>query len=319
MADLVSAGPAGESSGVLARFNFRKKAIKQLPVLDANLKKVTEGPVSVVIHPTNACNAKCPMCRYADLRAANESIPLDVLMRAIRDLGEMGTKSIVISGGGEPIIYNGLSEVIEVASSLGIKIGLVTNFIRVSEKLMKAIVDNLSWIRISVNAATAETYKLVQGMEPKVFPKLIENIRTLVEQRNERHAKLIIGASCIVQKGNCREVGDFLDLCTDLGVDYAFYRPVQKWSPTASLMAGSLGLTKSDIDEMRSIVQQKLNDGRKFVPNNLDKLLALFLAFDEPKKNFLVLLPILLTNVFKKKRAKRRLHLESGHCRPRRI
>jgi radical SAM protein with 4Fe4S-binding SPASM domain len=278
-------GPAGESNGVLARYNFRAKAVKHLDLLNSNLKVVKEAPSSVVIHPTNACNAKCPMCRYADLRETNETIPLDTMKSVITELGKLGTKSIIFSGGGEPIIYQGLSEAIELAASYGIKIGLVTNLIRISPKLMNVIVDNLSWVRVSINAATPTAYEVVQGMDPSVWPRLMENLKNMVETRSKRNeSKLVIGGSFIVQKGNYKEVGDFLDLCTELGLDYAMYRPVQKWSPTAALMAGSLALTKEMLNEIRKIVHQKLeNNLISYCDNNLSKVADLFTAVDSIK------------------------------------
>lgn len=283
--DVVSTGPAGESKGVLARYNFRAKAVKHIDVLASNLKVIKEAPVSVVIHPTNACNAMCPMCRYANLRETSETIPIDIMKRTITELGKMGTKSIIFSGGGEPTIYQGLTEAIELAASYGIKIGMVTNFIRVGPKLMDTIVDNLSWVRVSINAATAQAYKIVQGMEPAVWPLMLENIKNLVNNRNKKNTKLVIGGSFIVQKGNYRESGQFLDLCTDLGMDYVIYRPVQKWSPTAALMAGSLALTKEMIEEVRTIGQDKLKENmRKFCDNNLAKAADLFTVFDAPKE-----------------------------------
>ena len=272
---------------MLARYNFRNKAVKHLPVLEANLAQNTVGPVSVVIHPTNACNAKCPMCRYADLRETNETIPLDIMTKMITELGEMGTKSIIFSGGGEPIIYNGLADMIKLAASYGIKIGMVTNFIRVSDKMMEAVVDNLSWVRISVNAASTEAYKTAQGMDPIVWDMLIANMKKLVKRRNEKQTKLVIGASFIVQKSNWRDVYNFVELCTELGVDYVIFRPVQKWSETASLMANSLALSKAEIDEMASLIDVKLKQvresGRHIVANNLDKVYSLFFKIDEKK------------------------------------
>jgi len=282
--ETIVTGHAGESKGALARYNFKGKAVKHTNVLRANLTVIKDAPVSVAIHPTNACNAKCPMCRYADLRETSETIPLDIMKRTVTDLGKMGTKSIIFSGGGEPTIYSGLDEVIELAASYGIKTGLVTNFIRISPKLMDAIVDHVSWARVSINAYSAEAYRVVQGMDPVVWPKLLENMKRLVAARNAKGTKLAIGGSFIVQKGNYKESGDFLDLCTDLGLDYAIFRPVQKWSPTAALMADSLGLTREMLGELRLIATEKLkNNTKKFCDNNLSMAADLFTSIDAIK------------------------------------
>jgi radical SAM protein with 4Fe4S-binding SPASM domain len=149
---------------------------------------------------------------------------------------------------------------------------------------METIVDHFSWARVSINASSADAYKIVQGMDPVVWPKLWENIKNMINARNKKGTNLAIGGSFIVQKGNYKEAGTFLDLCTDCGMDYAIYRPVQKWSPTAALMAGSLGLTKEMIEELRSIGTKKLSERtRKFCDNNLSKVADLFTVVEEPK------------------------------------
>ena len=243
-----------------------------------------EPPVSVVIHPTNACNAKCPMCRYADLRVTNETIPLEKMKEIVTELGKVGTKTIIFSGGGEPEIYQGLDEIIELAASYGIKMGMVTNHIRCSPKLNNAIVNHLSWIRISINASTANGYEKAQGMEKSVWPILLESIKKTVELRNERKSNLVIGGAYVIQQGNYTEVGDFVDLCSDLKMDYAVFRPIQKFSDTASLQAGSLGLTKNQFQEMQTIIDEKIkNNTKNWCDNNLSQVAYMFTRMDEKK------------------------------------
>jgi radical SAM protein with 4Fe4S-binding SPASM domain len=278
-------GPAGDRTGVLSRYNFRSKAINHLPVLEANLKRVTYGPVSVVVHPTNACNAECPMCRYAGLRQEAETIPLTVLKAALNDLALLGVRSIVISGGGEPLVYPHLDEVIDEAASLDLRIGVVTNFIAANDRIITSIANHVDWIRISINAASPAVYDVVQGVQSDVWPKLLQKIDRLAQEKTRKGSKLTIGAGFIVQKGNYRDVGDFLDLCQQLALDYAIYRPVQKSSPTASLAADSLGLTATQLHELDLIVNRRLPklDSGETIPNNLEKILDLFLQLEAAK------------------------------------
>lgn len=285
ISESVEAGPAGDSAGVLSRYNFHHKAVKHLALLEANLPQVRQGPVSVVIHPTNACNARCPQCRYADLRQAHETIPFETLAQTIKQLAALGTRSIILSGGGEPTIYAGLTEVIELAASRGLKIGLVTNLLRLSEALLQSLLQHLDWVRVSINAAGPAAYQVVQGMKPQAFHRLRENLAELVRRRDANKHRLVIGGSFIVQKGNYREAGEFLDFAQNLGLDYVIYRPVQKWSETASLQAGSLGLTPEELLTLERLIDQKLSDRhhRKSIPHNLDKVVGLFSQFEEPK------------------------------------
>lgn len=280
----IEIGIVDESKGALARYNFKNKAINHLDSFTSNLKVIKEPPVSVVIHPTNACNAKCPMCRYADLRVTNENIPLDKMKEIVHQLGKLGTKSIIFSGGGEPEIYAGLDEIIEIGASYGIKMGMVSNHLRYSPKLLDAIINHLSWLKISINAATPEAYEKAQGMDVAVWPKLLENIKKTVNIRNERKTKLVLGGAFVVQQGNYKDVGIFVDMCSELGLDYAVFRPIQKFAETASLEAGSLSLTPEQFKELTEIcVEKEKNNTMKWCDNNLSKIPDIFTIVDRKK------------------------------------
>lgn len=265
----------------MRRFDFNLKAIKHLKTLEENFKHVENAPVSIAIHPTNNCNANCPMCRYAGLNRA-ETIPFHILNRTVEELGEIGVKSIILSGGGEPTIYRGLEHIIYRAGQSGLQIGLVTNFIRVKGELIGAIAKNCSWVRISLDAATSETYSKIHGTTPNVFHKVLTNIEILLSENN---CKPTVGASMIVQKNNFREVNRFLDLCGKLGLDYAQFRPVQHESPTApTIQKKILDLTAKERTELKHNIESYLKNSTDKIPSNLDSLIGLFSTLETLNK-----------------------------------
>src|SRR4030095_4982166 len=82
-------------------------------------------PLYVKMKVFYGCNLKCEMCNHwRDRRPA--PVSAERISEIIRELGEMGTKKIHISGG-EPMLRPQIPEFVELASSLGIKVTMTTN------------------------------------------------------------------------------------------------------------------------------------------------------------------------------------------------
>lgn len=79
------------------------------------------------IHPTLGCNLFCKHC-YSSSGPSVSKIKLDVadLMNVISDAYEMGYKVVAFSGG-EPLMYDGLDQLLVHAKSLGMKTTITTN------------------------------------------------------------------------------------------------------------------------------------------------------------------------------------------------
>jgi len=129
-------------------------AASQIPVkiiLDTELvKKIKSGtipPVHVQFMPTNRCNLNCSFCSCA---ARNKNIEMDfnLAKKIIDDLKDLGCKAVTITGGGEPLFYPQIEELIEYFYRKKIKIGLVTNGLLL-HKVSKDTLNKLVWCRIS--------------------------------------------------------------------------------------------------------------------------------------------------------------------------
>jgi len=118
------------------------------PEIVAVIKRGFIPPVHLQINPTNACNLNCPFCSCA-MRNRWEQIEFERLMKFVRTCASMGARAMTITGGGEPLLYPNINELIRQSVSLGIKVGLVTNGTQF-EKLLGSTIDRLMWIRISV-------------------------------------------------------------------------------------------------------------------------------------------------------------------------
>lgn len=134
------------------------------------------GPLVVDLDPTTACDLDCPECISSNV-LHNGSFSRERLLTLGKELVDIGTKGVVLIGGGEPLMHPATKELMWLLSDSGIKVGLVTNGTLLHRYLFE--VDQcLEWVRVSVDAATEGTYDEFRPARRRnsVFRSVIENI-----------------------------------------------------------------------------------------------------------------------------------------------
>ncbi len=188
------------------------------------IKKLLMGdipnPVFVTIDPSNYCNSNCKHCFVKDYNKDNRAnLDKDLMIKIIKDLRWGGVKAMAFCGGGEPLMNPATLDAIIACGDVGLENGLITNGTLLDDKIMDAVLNNSSFIRLSVDAATKETYKEVHGIDK--FDGVINNIKYLTTH-NENGTE--VSASFLITKDNYMEVYSFADLMTRLGVDRITYK-----------------------------------------------------------------------------------------------
>ena len=111
-------------------------------------------PIHVQLNPTNACPFNCSFCSCKN-RDRGKSMDIDIAKRMIAKFATLGTKAVTITGGGDPLAYPHINDLIDIIHSYGMKIGLVTNgfyFYKLKEKTTRKI----TWCRISLSDELTE-------------------------------------------------------------------------------------------------------------------------------------------------------------------
>jgi len=120
-------------------------------------------PNHLQLNITNKCNLKCTFCSCAD-RDLSQWLTAGKILTELKKFKELGGKSVTIAGGGDPTVHPAFDEIIDEIDRLGIKIGLVTNGIRL-DKFKN--VAKLTWCRISLsycNPIRDSWRKLIQDL-----------------------------------------------------------------------------------------------------------------------------------------------------------
>jgi sulfatase maturation enzyme AslB (radical SAM superfamily) len=127
-------------------------------------------------HPCDICNLTCCGCTYGHDDPERKPPPINFPIQAINKISQLKPRSMVIIGGGEPTLYRSgkyrLQEAVEeiTSTNAGIALALVSNGTYLPPGNWP---NRLSWIRLSLDAATEETYLAFRGKP--LFSRVIKN------------------------------------------------------------------------------------------------------------------------------------------------
>ena len=188
-----------------------------------------EFPIHIEIDPTSTCQQDCLRCSYKQqidgkrdyiIHNQNTRLPFERFVSLINEFKHLGIRALTLSGGGEPLIYPGIDSIIDHILSSNIQYGVITNL---STKIDADLISQAIWIRVSLDAASPETYNVVhRPKNQNAFRLVCENIYSLVA-RNE---SLDLGVNFLVQPENYTEIYEATRLVKELGASYIRFSPV---------------------------------------------------------------------------------------------
>jgi MoaA/NifB/PqqE/SkfB family radical SAM enzyme len=191
-------------------------------------------PIRVVLEPTNKCNHNCFFCCYSNFRANNPvSLSREKLFELAEDFKELGVKSVSLVGGGEPMIHPAIYDLIHWFYENNILISITTNGSTFRDSEIDTIVRASTYIRVSLNAATAETHNIINAPKNVQFERIINNIEKLRKHRDKIGSNMLIGIRNAIHDKNCHEIEEMVDLAERLKVDYIMFASVL-WESAAS-------------------------------------------------------------------------------------
>lgn len=133
----------------------------------AKLRSGKGMPIVTHVLPNSNCNAKCAFCSVGE--RPTETMPFAHLTEYLDQLELLGLKAVIISGGGNPILYRDkvtgqdFNNLVDNIHRRGLQIGLITNGMPLSDypqevggprKSWRAVrpetLDKLTWCRISM-------------------------------------------------------------------------------------------------------------------------------------------------------------------------
>lgn len=149
-----------ESAHVLAdRPNWNRMTdyadLRKQPRIDLAREIPLNAPLTVYVEPTNRCNLACDFCPqslldYKERAGYWEHMPLYLFERLMREIKEMGVKSLKLYFFGEPLMHPQIGSLCAEAAGNCERVELTTNLIPLTEMKAAAIMTSgIHYVRVS--------------------------------------------------------------------------------------------------------------------------------------------------------------------------
>ena len=243
--------------------------------------KAFTGPFYVTIDVTRRCNLNCACCRWHSPHArlsspGNQSVS-DIspgMFRALcEELQAMGTRSVTLTGEGEPFLHPDLCEMISTAKKMGFTVKLTTNgTLLTKNKLMSLIDSKLDTLEVSMWENSKEGYECnYPETSPVTFDKVVANLtllRTLKQETDSMLPTLIVHQP--INKFNYKTINASVDFARELGCDELTFAPLIPWPEEFK----SFSLSKDEKETVcKSLIEIKRRLKREGLKHNIDIVL----------------------------------------------
>jgi radical SAM protein with 4Fe4S-binding SPASM domain len=201
------------------------KLIYHIPRVYDWLKGKNIYPVYMEVSPSGACNHRCLYCGLDFMGYKPNYLKADILKERLSELGNLGLKSIMYAGEGEPLLHPEMVSIIEHTKESGIDVALTTNGVLLRKEIVERVLINTEWIKVSINGGTRETYAKIHQSKPDDFDRVIDNLSFASEIKKEKGYKCALGMQLVLLPENHLEVVPLAKLARDIGMDYLVIKP----------------------------------------------------------------------------------------------
>lgn len=208
------------------------------------------GPYHVEIHPADRCNIDCFFCSTAALRGTDE-LPMPRFEEMLRELKEAGTRSVRLSGGGEPLFHRKIKEFLAAIRTSGLPIeNLTTNAVLLRSEVAELIAATCDSITVSLNTADEATYASMMQTPARNFQRVVDNTRDLIALRRKRGSRTPqVTLQFLVWKENYRTIPEMYRLAREIGADTVLFNGLSFLKPEQKM-------TEAETDEMMALYEE---------------------------------------------------------------
>ena len=240
------------------------------------------GPFFVNVDITRRCNLRCVGCRFHSPlldkpdpgdRPDLQDMPLGFFERLCKELGEMGTKTITITGEGEPFLHPSLCDMTAVAKGDGFQVTLVTNGTLLDDRNIERLIEaRLDTLRVSLLAGTpAEYERNYPETDPVFLARIRDGLRRLADRKSALGRTLpSIVLHHPINRTNVRSIDSMVALARETDANALSFSP---WKTFRGAF-DSLSLTEDDEKWLRQALPRtgkSLNS--MSIKHNIEELL----------------------------------------------
>jgi GTP 3',8-cyclase len=240
--------------------------------IDAWRNKRQVYPIYIEISPVGACNHRCTFCAVDYIGYESRSLDTKNLQDRLNEMGQLGVKSIMYAGEGEPLLHKDLPKIIAQTKRAGIDVAITTNAVPLTSSWTDQSLEYISWLKASINAGTPETYAQVHQTKKEDFQRVLKNLEFAVAAREERNLSCVLGAQMVLLPENWNEAVSLARIAKTIGLDYLVVKPYSQHN--SSITHTYENVDYQDADELSQQLDE-FNDDKfsvVFRENTMEKL-----------------------------------------------
>lgn len=181
-------------------------------------------PIYMEVSPVGACNHRCTFCAVDYIGYKTNMLDVETFKLILKEMGAKGVKSIMYAGEGEPLLHKKIHEIIDSTKENNIDVSFTTNMTVLNENFLNSL-KNISWIKISLNAGTKETYSKIHRTKESDFDKVLANIKKMIQKIENDNLNCVVGIQTLLLPENMHEMEKLAEISRDLGVNYLVIKP----------------------------------------------------------------------------------------------
>ncbi|MFC1851296.1 radical SAM protein [candidate division CSSED10-310 bacterium] len=239
------------------------------------------GPFFVNVDVTRRCNLRCIGCRFHSplLKEPQhhdtpvEDISLPLFERLCGELKSLKTRTITLTGEGEPLLHPDLPEIIYCAKKHGFVVTLVTNGTLLNADLIQCLLETrLDILKVSIWAGSKNEYEEnYPGTNPLFFTKVLQGLKLLAAQKSSHHSKLpFVVLHHPITRLNHFALEKIVDLALTTGCDALSFSPTKTFKGKFDSLALDPAAEKQVRDTLIQIGKQ-LDTGP--LKHNVDEII----------------------------------------------
>ncbi len=193
------------------------------------------APSSATICVTDFCPKTCTHCvtrssPFVDRTGELSAVQWCGVLQQLRDFGVFG----VVVTGGEPLVKQGIFEVLQEADRLKFTISLLTDFDGITAEHVARLktLRRLNDLQVSLDGGTPETHDAIRGKG--AFHRALRRMR-LLREHSVRYT-----ISCTVNNRNIHEIDRVVQICREYGAAYLYLNPLAPYGRAKEMMRDAL-------------------------------------------------------------------------------
>lgn len=231
--------------------------------------KVFTGPIEVSVDLTRKCTTDCVMCWYwspllkqkPSKEWVNQCIDYDSFLRLIKDFKKLRVKRIIFGGQGDPFLYPEIMKVVKTTKESGMEVCLITSGFYFNEEKIRKIVElKVDHIDVSIQAATAETYKKIHPTLKEGTFERIKNLLLLLSElktkfNQKRPTITLIDAICNL---NYQDTAKMVEFAREIRVENIGFKRVDVITETKEIL-----LNDKQLEELKHLLKEAKEKAEK--------------------------------------------------------